>query len=307
MIRSALRSSTLVLAVLTAVGILPAAASAQPAAAAQFAEAVVAPPAETTDDTVWTLGLNGAFNYGNARSLQIGANTHFLVRRDMHMFTMDLNFNYQSAALRDANGAFGDWNASAQNFTGKIRYDVFLDADDGLFVSVSGLNNPFAGLDFRFQGQFGYSRNLFSEAENHHRLWFEVGGDVTYDDRFPNPLCAAPPMGVTVDAATCTGTDMMSYLLPGTELQPSARLYLGYDNHMNEQWSYRGGVEGLVDLRGAPHWGNVRLNWMNTFTLNVGDNLAVNFAFNFLFDGEPVPGRQTIDTLTTLGVTYTML
>jgi len=283
-------------------------ADAQAAAASQFAETTAAPPAADADDTVWTLTAQGQLNYGNARSLALSLNNHFLVRRDIHMFTLDLTFAYGAASLRDAaSGQFGPWNANAQNLLGRLRYDVFLDADDSLFAVVIGRNDPFAGLDFRFQGQLGWARNIFAEAEAHHRIWFEVGADVTYDDRYPNPLCRVAGAGVTVDPATCTGSDMMSYLVPGDEVQPSGRLFLGYDNHMNDSWTFLTGVEALIDFRGDPHWGNVRLNWRNTLTVTLAQNLSANVAFNFLYDGEPVPGFQEVDTQTTIGLNYTLL
>lgn len=286
----------------------PSTVLAQATSAAQFTDAAAAAPAADSDDTVWQVQLGGTLNYGNARSFQLSVNNHFLIRRDIHMFTLDLTFLYGIASLRDAGTQqFGPWNTNAQNLTGLIRYDIFLDPDDGLFATVRGRNDPFAGLDFRFQGQLGYMRNLLREHEDQHRLWVEIGADVTYDDRYPNPLCGAGGMGVTVDPATCTGTDGHSYLLPGDELQPSARLYVGYDNHMNSDWTYRTGVEGLIDLRGEPHWRNVRINWSNAFTLTIATNLGVSLTFNFMWDGEPVPGREEIDTQTILGLTYTLL
>jgi len=291
----------------------PTPALAQPAAAAQFTETVAPPPA--TDETDWTLGLNGTFNYGNARAIALGATTHFYVRRASHAFTFDLSFTYGAASVRDANGVFGDWNANTQNLNASMRYDLFLDADDALFAVVRGTNNPFAGLDFRFQGQLGYMRNFFNESHEvegsdspaHQRIWGEIGGDVTYDDRYPNPLCGAPPTGVTVTAATCAGSDGMSYLLPGDELQPSARLYLGYDNHMNREWSFITGVEGLIDLRGNPYWSNVRINWRNTLSLDLTGGLSMNIQFNLLYDGLPVPGRDPLDIQTIVGISYAMM
>ncbi len=307
MIRTSSRASAFLLVALTG-SLAPASVLAQPAAAPQFTDAAAARPAPDTDDTVWTLTLGGTLNYGNARSLQLNANNHFQIRRDVHQFTLDLTFLYGVASLRDGTTQqFGPWNANAQSLNGLIRYDIFLDADDALFASVRGRNDPFAGLDFRFQGQIGYVRNVFAEHEAQHRLWFEIGADVTYDDRYPNPLCAPPPAGVTVTPATCVGSDARSYLLPGDELQPSARLFIGYDNHMNADWSYLTGIEGLVDLRGEPHWRNVRLAWRNTLAFHVATNLAVNLMFNFTYDGEPVPGFDEIDTQTVLGLSYTLL
>jgi hypothetical protein len=298
----------LVFAALVAVLAPSARSLAQPASAAQFTEAVVVPPAESEDETVWTLQLGGTFNYGNTRSFALATTSHFMVRRDAHLFTADLGFTYGIAALRNPDTqVFGDWNANAQNFTGRLRYDGFLTPDDALFASVAGRNDPFAGLDFRFQGQFGYMRNLLREADGAHRMWVEIGGDVTYDDRYPNPLCSGPPMGITIDRTTCLGTDGVSYLLPGEELQPSGRLFLGYDNHMDSHWSYRTGAEVLVDLRGEPHWDNVRVNWTNEFHVTIDANLAAGLTFNLLVDGEPVPGRDPVDTQTILTIVYTLL
>ena len=295
----------------TCLALAPNLALAQPAGPAHFSEAAVA-PADADDQVVWNLGLGGMFAYGNARSFQMNATSHFLVRRQQHQLTFDISFLYGVASLRDATTqSFGNWNANAQNFNGRLRYDLFLTPDDALFAVVAGTNNPFAGLDFRFQGQLGYMRNLFVEHNAAHtaqqRLWMEVGADLTYDDRYPNPLCAPAPMGVTLDRSTCLGSDTRSYLLPNDELQPSGRVFLGYDNHLNSDWSYATGVEALIDVRGDPHWRNVRVTWRNALTLNVGANFAVNLQFVLLYDGEPVPGFQELDTQTTLGLTYTML
>lgn len=302
------------LAALLGTGLAPAAASAQTAGA--FTESAAAAPPADADDTVWNVQLGGTFNYGNTRSFQLAGGTHFLVRRDVHLFTMDFAFTYGIASLRDANGVFGPWNANAQNINGKLRYDVFLDPDWSIFAVVVGRNDPFAGLDFRFQGQLGISRNLLREADGNHRLWVEVGADVTYDDLYPNPLC---PAGSTLIAGTDTcmpamGTPVAT--LPGDRQQYSGRLYLGYDNHMNAGWRYQTGVEGLGgalvgasrDAMGNPATvGNFRLNWTNELALNLVDNLAVSLRFNFFYELTPPAGRDSIDTQTILSLQYTLL
>jgi hypothetical protein len=303
------------LAALLALGLVPSAASAQTAGA--FTESAAAAPAPDSDDTVWNVQLGGTFNYGNTRSFQLAGGTHFLVRRDVHLFTMDFAFTYGIASLRDANGAFGPWNANAQNINGKLRYDVFLDPDWSIFAVVVGRNDPFAGLDFRFQGQLGVARNLLREADGNHRLWIEIGADVTYDDLYPNPLC---PAGSTLIAGTDTcmpamGTPVAT--LPGDRQQYSGRLYLGYDNHMNQGWRYQTGVEGLGGaligggrdpMTGDPTTvGNFRLNWTNELALSLVDNLAVSLRFNFFYELTPPAGRDSIDTQTILSLQYTLL
>ena len=300
------------------VGLSPwgaAAASAQTAGA--FGEAAAAPPAPDSDDTVWTVQLGGTLNYGNTRSFQLSGGTHFLVRRDMHLFTMDFSFTYGIASLRDANGIWSGWNANAQNINGKIRYDLFLDPDWSLFAVAVGRNDPFAGLDFRFQGQLGISRNLLREAEGNHRLWIEIGADVTYDDLYPNPLC--PPGSTLIDGTqTCMpamGDPVAT--LPGDRQQYSGRGLIGYDNHMNREWRYLTTVEGLGGaligsgrdpMTGDPTTvANFRLNWQNELALTLVDNFAASLRFNFFYELVPPSGRDNIDTQTILSLQYTML
>jgi hypothetical protein len=293
------------------------ASSAEAQTTGAFAETAAAAPAPDSDDTVWNVQLGGTFNYGNTRSFQLAGGTHFLVRRDIHLFTMDFAFTYGIASLRDANGVFGEWNANAQNINGKLRYDVFLDPDWSIFAVVSGRNDPFAGLDFRFQGQLGISRNLLREAEGNHRLWVEIGADVTYDDLYPNPLC---PTGSTLIVGTDTCMPAMGdpvATLPGDRQQYSGRALLGYDNHMNREWRYLTTVEGLGGallgsardpMTGDPTTvGNFRLNWSNELALSLVENLAVSLRFNFFYELVPPTGRDNIDTQTILSLQYTLM
>lgn len=282
---------------------------AQAAAAGQFAE--TAATAASADDTVWQLQAGTTLNYGNARSFQLATGSHFLVLRDMHQFTFDLSFNFGVAQTRSAEGEFSEaWDTNSQNLQGKLRYDFFVDPDDGLFAVVLGRNDPFAGLDFRFQGQLGYLRNFVREGEgNAHRVWGEIGLDVTYDDRFPNPLC---PPGSTFDADMETCLDMSLRpiaALSNDETQLSGRLYLGYDNHLNANWSLLAGVELLYDFIAlAERDGtNVRLTVPVELRLMIETNLQASLRFQLLYDGEPVPGRDPVDTSTVLTVVYTLL
>ena len=165
------------LAAASVAAIAPSVAAAQ--APAAFTETAAAAPAESTDDTSWTVQLGGTLNMGNTRSFQLAGGTNFMVRRDIHLFQMDFSFTYGLAALRDANGVWSDFDAIAQNINGKIRYDLFVDPDWSIFAVATGRNDPFAGLDFRFQGQLGVSRSLLRESEGEHRLWVELGADIT--------------------------------------------------------------------------------------------------------------------------------
>ncbi len=312
-----------VFAAASVAAVAPGAASAQ--APAAFAETAAAPPAASTDDTEWTAQLGGTLNMGNTRSFQLAGGTHFLVRRDIHLFQMDLAFTYGLAAVRDANGVWGDFNANAQNITGKLRYDLFFDPDWSLFAVASGRNDPFAGLDFRFQGQLGISRNLLREAEGAHRLWVELGADVTYDDVSPNPACAAGTSVVPgTDRLRCSNgatPPVLTSILPSTRQHYAGRLFLGYDNHMNTTWRYQTGVEGIAGALvgsafdaadtsaagSATTVANFRLNWTNELGLALVDGLAVSLRFNLFYELVPAAGRDPIDTQTILSLQYTLM
>lgn len=275
---------------------------AQPAAAAQHTESVAAPPAEDADDEVFTIQLGGTLNFGNSRSLQLAAATNFLLHRDQHLFTLDLQATLGMAAARDQETReWSSFDENARNILGRLRYDFFLDPDDALFVSVAGRHDTFAGLDFRFQGQAGYLRNIFREGEgNSHRMWAELGFDVTVDDRFPNPL---PNPAVSAgDPCDMMGTP--ACFLPNIQDQYSVRLFLGYDNHMNDAWAFRTGLEALFDVIDGE---NVRLNSISELNVKLDNNLAAGLRFTLLFDNVPVPGNDSVDTTTVLTLVYTLL
>ena len=308
------------LAVASVAAIAPSAASAQ--APAAFTETAAAAPAASSDDTEWTVQLGGTLNMGNTRSFQLAGGTHFLVRRDVHLFQMDLAFTYGLAAIRDTNGVWGGFNATAQNVTGKLRYDLFFDPDWSFFVVAGGRNDPFAGLDFRFQGQLGISRSLLREAEGAHRLWVELGADITYDDVSPNPACPAglSPVAGSTDRLRCQNTTTPLptpvSILPGSRQHYAGRLFLGYDNHMNSTWRYQTGVEGIVgalsgstfdDVGNATTVANARVNWTNELGLSLVDGLAVSLRFNLFYELVPAAGRDNIDTQTILSLQYTLM
>jgi hypothetical protein len=292
-----MRSLHTILALLVLGAAAPAAA--QPAAAAHHTESVAAPPAEDADDEVFTLQLGGTLNFGNTRALQIAGATHFLLHRDQHVFTLDLAGTFGMAAAR-TEGTWGELTENARNILGRIRYDFFIDPDDAIFASVAGRHDTFAGLDFRFQGQAGYLRNFLREGEGgSHRLWGEIGLDVTVDDRSPNPL-----PNPAADPATCGMMGAAPCNLPNIEDQYSARIYLGYDNHMNESWAFQTGIEALFDF---VHGENIRLTSISEMRLRIDTNLQASLRFTLLFDNQPVPGNDPVDTTTVLTLVATLL
>jgi putative salt-induced outer membrane protein YdiY len=279
--------TSIVIALLTSiVGLAASRASAQtPPPAAAVAQATLAPLADP-DKTNWTIGLGGTLNTGNTRTFAFSTNSHLQLKRHAHQLTADITGIYGLAAVRDATtNAFSSWNPNAGNVFGQLRYDFFMTPDDALVAAVQVRHDRFAGLELRFQGQLGYLRNFVNE-ENH-RLWAEAGYDLTYDSFFYEPAAATavpPPMA--------------------NQVVHSARVFLGYDNHLNEAVTFLTGVEALFDFEDAS---NVRLNVISELRSKIGSNFQVSLQHTLRFDGVPPEGKTTLDNTLVVNLVYALV
>ena len=150
--------------------------------------------------------------------------------------------------------------------------------------------SPFAGLSPRVQGQVGYLRNFFKSDEGAHRFWGEIGYDLTYD-RFDYDLLDIDP---AIDPAT----------LPDHQIVHAGRVFIGYDNHVDENLTYKTGLEGLFNVQEP---GDFRLNWDNALGTKIAGNLQAELKFTLQLDTEPVQGASRLDTITTLNLIYTLI
>ncbi|MCB9602758.1 MAG: DUF481 domain-containing protein [Sandaracinus sp.] len=282
---------------------------AQPAAPAQLTERVAAEtPSE--DVTTWALSAGAVISTGNTRSWTANAGTTFRLVRGRHSVGLDWAFNYGRANLPsdDPDAGYVD---TVRNSNSKLRYDFFLTAMDALFVSAAHRWDTFAGLDTRLQLQAGYLRNFFKE-ENH-RAWGEVGYDMTYDnfdpeavqdpDRAADPLCdpALVPFTSTRRENGC--------FLDGTQVVHAARVYLGYENALNENVRFLTGVETLLNLQEIE---DLRLNFDAALRSTIAGSLQVEIKFKLLFDNVPAVRAdgtdfEKLDTTTTISLIYTLI
>lgn len=268
-------------------------ASAQtPAAAAQHAEAVAT--RHTEDDVRLSLTAGSALSYGNARNLAINLGGDFVLRLDQHALQAGIAWIFGFASLRDPDSAaFTDWDQTTNNLTWKLRYDFFISDDDALFLVHHGRRDPFAQLRPRIGFQAGYMRNLLREEK--HRFWVEVGYDFTYD-RFGND-----PLDV---GGGQTSTDRTLH---------SLRLFVGYDNRLNDVLTYTTGLQALMRLDRPEHW---RFEWINQLRSKLADWLQVSLDVTGRLDAQP-PGQaeawnevagqpvQMFDLITTLNLVGT--
>jgi putative salt-induced outer membrane protein YdiY len=289
-------------------------ASAQPAAAAQHEEDVAEAPAEPPPDPVlWDLAAGGVLTTGNTENLTATLGSHFLWAELPHSVEAELAY-----ILGMSGDGYDTKNAESLNL--RARYDYFFDEMNALFAAARFRYDEFAGLAPRLQGQLGYLRNFFRENEGKHRFWGEIGYDITADTFKYDRLNIDP---------------MVLPTLPSDQVTHSARLFVGYDNHVTETLTFRTGLEVLINLdpstiartpdiidpdtmmvtemgRDVSGLEDVRLNWENALRVNIVGNLQAELKFVMLFDNVPV-GIQTLtpakklDTTTTLNLVYTIL
>jgi len=254
-------------------------AAAQPATVEQHTEAVVeAAPEEDTTSLNVSAGM--VLTTGNTESFQLNAGSRLELVRGMHSFQAEASY-----VLSLAGDSYG--TETANNVRGRLRYDLFFTPMDAVFAAAMIRRDPFAGLNPRVQGQIGYLRNFLKE-ENH-RFWGEVGYDLTYD-RYDYDLLPVDPA--------------MDPTLPDHQVTHSARLFVGYDNHMSENLTYLAGLEGLLNVEDLA---DLRLNWDNAVRTSIGGNFQAELKFSLLFDNVPVRSAKKLDTTTQLALIYTFI
>ena len=268
--------------------------------AQQFAEAA-SDEAPAEDETSWSMAAGGVFNSGNTQSWQVNAGTDFRLVRGRHALGANFSFNYGRANLKDENNEFTGYEQTVQNANTAARYDFFLTDNDAIFLAAKHRWDTFAGLDTRLQLQAGYLRNFFKEES--HRFWGEIGYDFTYDNLHPDPL-----VNPDADPAICgdMGSDPMadSCFADGTAVVHAARVYVGYDNHLNDNVQFLAGAEVLINVQELE---DVRLNFDAALRSTIIDSLQIELKFRLQFDNVPVPGAVKVDTNTTVSLIYTLI
>jgi len=134
----------------------------------------------------------------------------------------------------------------------------------------------------------GTNENIIRAAEGKHRLWTEVGYDLTVDV-------------YDYDLLDTMGADPATLL--ADQVIHSARVFLGYDNSVAENLTFRTGAEFLLNLDfdvfrtdpdGTQYNGyeDIRLNWENALRINIVGSLLAELKFNMLFDNVPTFGAS---------------
>lgn len=284
-------------------------AYAQPAAPAQLTERVAeAPPSE--DLTTWGLSAGAVISTGNTRSWTANAGTNFRLVRGRSSVGLEWAFNYGRANLAGDAPDRG-YVDTVRNSNAKLRYDFFLTPMDALFAATAHRWDTFAGLDTRLQLQAGYLRNFLKE-ENH-RAWGEVGYDMTFDNFDPeavqDPSRSADPMCDPALVPFVSDRRENGCFLDGTQVVHAARIFLGYENALNENVRFLTGLETLLNFQEIE---DLRLNFDAALRSTIAGSLQVEIKFKLLFDNVPAVRAdgtdfEKLDTTTTISLIYTLI
>ena len=118
------------------------------------------------------------------------------------------------------------------------------------------------------------------------KLWAEVGYDFLYDVRRDDALVQAD------------GTSLSK-----TQSQHGVRLFLGYDQKLNEAVQIVGGVEYLQAFTDTSAW---RLNADAGLKANLSKKFALQSTVGLRYDHNALPGKADTDVLTAISVVYSL-
>lgn len=241
-------------------------------------------PAEK-DATELSIGAGALSTTGNSRNLALTSLATFRLRRTDNQFSAFAAANYGRA------GAPGKEVATtAENIQGRARYDRFITTDFALFLGVQARRDRFAGLDLRTQIDPGIAYYFLNQEKL--LLWTELGYDLLHDVRRNDARAVVDKAGVQTD------------YLPKTRTNHSGRLFLGYTNKLNEAVTVTMGVEYLQALTDVKLY---RINGDLSISSKLGKNFALATAFSARYDRGALPGKEKLDTITTVNLVYTVL
>lgn len=236
---------------------------------------------EAKDATELAISAGGLTASGNSKLLSATTAGTFRLRRIDNQLSAALAANYTKAGV-----AGSDSVTTVENFQGKTRYDRFITSNLSLFLGVQGRRDRFQGLDLRMQVDPGVGYYFINDKAQ--LLWTEVGYDFLHDIRRDDALFD-PATGITADK---------------TKTVHSGRLYVGYSNKLNEAVTFVAGIEYLQAIKDTTNW---KLAGDAALTSKLAGKFSLATAFSLRYDHNPLAGKQTTDTVTSLSLVYTLL
>jgi hypothetical protein len=241
------------------------------------------------DATNISLASGGQFATGNARLLALSVSGTFDVRRGYDAVGTSILGNYgQGAPPGQA------IQATTENLQARLRYERFIADRASFFGIVTGRHDRFQGLDFRLNLDPGFKYILATDSA--FSIWAEAGYDFQYDIRRDAALGEVDANGKPVLDA-----NGQQVLLSKTASDHSSRLFFGYRHAFNKEVTLSTGVEYLQSFVDGDRY---RVNFDALFAAKVAGGFAVGLGFSARYDHAPLPGKEDLDTSTTMSLIY---
>ncbi len=229
-----------------------------------------------------SVSAGGLSSSGNSRMVAFTGSGNFDSRFGANGFGASLVGNYGKSAPPGEN-----MQTTAENAQGRLRYDRYLIDDASLFLLTTGRHDKFQGLTFRLNLDPGLKYLFVNRAAT--ALWGELGYDFQYDLRNDEGREVRDDAGLLVDT------------LPATETDHSVRTFLGFRHAFSDQVALSNGLEYLQSFIETER---SRFNYDVLFTAKVWGDLALGVGFNARYDNAPLPGKEKLDTSSTLSLVY---
>lgn len=254
---------------------------------------VAAPPdvAKPTRETTATVSAGGLLTTGNSRTAAATVNGKFDMRRGTDGFGASLIGNFGEGAAQGQG-----WHVTTENLQGRVRYDRYFIDKLSAFLIATGRHDRFQGLDFRLNLNPGVKYLFMNEDAT--KLWGEAGYDFQYDIRRDDARGTPDASGnPEVDA----NGNPVPPLLDKTATDHSSRLFVGFKHAFNKGVTFATGLEYLQSFVKSTQY---RVNFDALVAANLGAGLSLGIGFSARYDHAPLPGKENLDTSTTLSLIY---
>ncbi len=249
-----------------------------------------APALATIDATSASLSAGGLLTTGNSRLLALTANGTYETRFDNNGIGASVLANYGQGAP-----AGSDIQVTAENIQGRLRYDRYVSDQTSVFLINTLRHDRFQGLDLRYNLDPGAKYIFTKEADQ--SFWGEGGYDFQYDIRRES---ARTQTDATTGAVLLDATGQ-ALLLDKTRADHSIRLFTGYKYAFNKEVTFSTGLEYLQSVVASTRY---RLNLDAVIAANLGGGLALGLGFSARYDHDPIPGKENLDTSSTVSLIY---
>jgi putative salt-induced outer membrane protein YdiY len=229
-----------------------------------------------------SLSAGGLSSSGNSRLAAFTGSGAYDSRYGDNGYGLSLIGNYGQSAPPG-----GEMETTTENLQGRVRYDRYVIDDASVFLLVTARHDRLQGLAARLNLDPGFKYLFINRANT--ALWGELGYDFQYDVRTEEGRQVLDDMGMVIDTVDKTATDH------------SLRAFLGFRHSFNKDVTLSNGMEYLQSFIDGDRR---RFNYDLLLAANIWGGFAFGAGFTARYDNQPLPGKEKLDTASTLSIVY---